>query len=163
MFFYSDVEHEILPVTSGNRLTLAYDVYASDHIQYKLPVSLQAPVDVKSTALYPKLSAMLADVEFLPNGGKLAIGLAYEYPVQEASEPGATFNALFKGERHGSATHRWTVFLITLKGSDHALWNTLAAIGLKGVVRAVYEPTEYTFGRPWRDMDLEPVDQFSSL
>lgn len=93
MFFYSDVEHEILPVTSGNRLTLAYDVYTSGGIQYTLPVASQAPVDVKSTALYAKLSAMLADVKFLPNGGELAIGLAYEYPAEDTG-----FNGSYKGE-----------------------------------------------------------------
>ncbi|KIO20675.1 hypothetical protein M407DRAFT_81297, partial [Tulasnella calospora MUT 4182] len=32
VFFYSDVEHEILPVASGHRLTLAYDIFTTDTV-----------------------------------------------------------------------------------------------------------------------------------
>ncbi|KAG8975013.1 hypothetical protein FRB90_009652, partial [Tulasnella sp. 427] len=35
IFFYSDVQHEILPVKSGNRLTVAYDIFATETVRYR--------------------------------------------------------------------------------------------------------------------------------
>ncbi|KAG7090303.1 hypothetical protein E1B28_011901 [Marasmius oreades] len=61
--FYSDVEHEVLPVTSGHRVTLTYNLH------------FPAPLDP---------TALLDCPEFLPKGGLLGFWLYHSYPVKPA-------------------------------------------------------------------------------
>lgn len=110
LFFYSDVEHEILPITSGHRLTIAYDVYSTDAVKYTAPVEMQA-LDVKSTALFGSLQSALTDREFLENGGRLAFALSYEYPAAEMEEA-KVFNAILKGTSWSPSDSR--TLLLTL-------------------------------------------------
>ncbi|EJD46053.1 hypothetical protein AURDEDRAFT_103079, partial [Auricularia subglabra TFB-10046 SS5] len=70
--FYSDVEHEVLPVTSGHRVTITYNLYFVKDV-----VSPQ----VKSEPLLQALKQLVADPTFMPDGGRLGFGLKHQYPV----------------------------------------------------------------------------------
>ncbi|KAK0454110.1 uncharacterized protein EV420DRAFT_1645339 [Desarmillaria tabescens] len=76
--FYSDVEHEVLPVTSGARITLTYNLYFE-----RAPRFFAAgPVpDAKHTILKAALKRLIEDETFLPDGGCLAFGLNHQYPL----------------------------------------------------------------------------------
>jgi hypothetical protein len=70
---FSDVEHEVLPVTSGYRVTLTYNLF-------------RKPMHPTTTILTPfhfqlkqTLVDLVNDKSKLPNGGYLGFGLAHEY------------------------------------------------------------------------------------
>ncbi|KAG8919539.1 hypothetical protein FRC00_011208, partial [Tulasnella sp. 408] len=73
-FFYSDVEHEILPVTSGHRLTIAYDIFTTDTVRYRVPGDSDK-IDTHSIELFNVLNGAMKDEQFLNKGGKLAFAL----------------------------------------------------------------------------------------
>ena len=77
--FYSDIEHEVLKVTSGRRVTVTYNLYLVD-----TSLEPQAPVVTTNaqsvSAFKTTLQALLNSPEFLPNGGILGFGLAHLYP-----------------------------------------------------------------------------------
>lgn len=76
--FYSDVEHEIGLVTSGNRVTLTYNLFfASDK-----PTDVIVPTPSSSELEFKAaLSSLLADPSVLHDGGNLGFGLRHGYPV----------------------------------------------------------------------------------
>ncbi|KAG8943208.1 hypothetical protein FRC04_003171 [Tulasnella sp. 424] len=70
VFFYADTEHEILPVTAGHRITIAYDIYKTNAIQAFIPSQLNANLDVSSKQIFQDLKAeVLENKDFRPNGG----------------------------------------------------------------------------------------------
>ena len=62
--FYSDVEHEVLPVISGQRITLTYNLY------HTKPVSLSS-LSITTNPLYRELRAALQNPHFMRKGGTL--------------------------------------------------------------------------------------------
>lgn len=75
--FLGDVEHEVLPVVSGYRVTLTYNLYTRKR------TGLPPPINMRE---YPGLSQMriglltlLKDASFLPEGGFLGWGLSHYY------------------------------------------------------------------------------------
>ncbi|KAK0192472.1 hypothetical protein F5146DRAFT_1102400 [Armillaria mellea] len=66
--FYSDVEHEVSPVTSGERITLTYNLYFEKAPGF-LPLSLDA------------FKRLMEDETFLLNGGCLGFGLRHQYSL----------------------------------------------------------------------------------
>ncbi|WVW78634.1 hypothetical protein I302_100594 [Kwoniella bestiolae CBS 10118] len=80
-FLYSDCEHEILPVTSGTRITIAYDIFLGKNgNDFK-----QSTFD---TRLIPIMKAFkeILKPEFLPSGGSLAFGLTHGYPMSYGTQ-----------------------------------------------------------------------------
>ena len=78
--FYSDIEHEVLKVTSGRRVTVTYNLYLVD------PASRSKAFTVTqnskgASSLQTMLRRLLNSSEFLPDGGTLGFGLAHLYPV----------------------------------------------------------------------------------
>ncbi|KAF8521675.1 hypothetical protein JB92DRAFT_2890110 [Gautieria morchelliformis] len=67
-FLFSDVEHEVLPVKSGTRVTLAYDVFTSK----ETGPSGASVMDGMSLPFYTDFKAALNNKDFLPQGGKVA-------------------------------------------------------------------------------------------
>ncbi|KAG8978868.1 hypothetical protein FRB90_008286, partial [Tulasnella sp. 427] len=124
IFFYSDVEHEILPVTSGHRLTIAYDIFATDTVRYRVPGNPEK-VNTQLLDLYNVLNAALKDGEFLVNGGRLAFALTYQYPATEME------------------ISKTRAFDAMLKGSDYLLFHTLKALSLTPQLQAVYQPEDF--------------------
>ncbi|KAG8913162.1 hypothetical protein FRC01_004702 [Tulasnella sp. 417] len=152
VFFYSDVEHEILPVTSGHRLTLAYDIFTTDTVRYRVPMDPDK-IDTRSIKLFDVLNDGLKDEQFLNGGGRLAFALTYQYPAREMElAKDVAFDAI-------------------LKGNDYLLFHTFKTLLFTPEFRAVYQPEVLRYN--YRDVRLEeldgsgapryPVDQYSSI
>jgi len=78
--FYSDIEHEVLKVTNGRRVTVTYNLYLVDPTLR--PAALAVTPNLKPISnLQVTLQKLLKSSEFLPNGGTLGFGLAHLYPV----------------------------------------------------------------------------------
>ncbi|KAJ7224714.1 hypothetical protein GGX14DRAFT_350648 [Mycena pura] len=77
--FFSDVKHEVLPVHSGHRVTLTYNLFV-DHAEsgaFSLP-HVPTPVEREFQS---GLISLLNYRTFLPKGGFIGFGLAYKYPM----------------------------------------------------------------------------------
>ncbi|KAG8860879.1 hypothetical protein FRB96_003613 [Tulasnella sp. 330] len=174
-FFYSDVEHEISPVISGHRLTLAYDIYSSKFIQYYQRPPHKA-LEVGEAQFYKEFKAFLKNPQLLPNGGVLAFGLAYEYPLASVSNSPHVENVkllseLEEPQRDGSADsvqkHLDLVndaspgsrILAMVKGSDAVLYRALTESKLNFQVKAVYKEELDVVDK----RDSTPVDEFSCV
>jgi 2OG-Fe(II) oxygenase superfamily len=66
--FYSDCEHEVLPVTSGYRVTLTYNLYYN---KFGNQIPAQVNWKVSSLPLYEVFSEVLRDKSFMPYGNSL--------------------------------------------------------------------------------------------
>ena len=78
--FYSDIEHEVLKVTSGRRVTITYNLYLVN--PESDPGAPAITPNVKDASnLQTTLEGLLKSPEFLPDGGTLGFGLAHLYPV----------------------------------------------------------------------------------
>jgi hypothetical protein len=111
---FSDVEHEVLPVTSGYRVTLTYNLYRKQsHLH--LPTSILTPFHLK---LKQALVDLVNDKSKLSNGGYLGFGLAHEYvhTGRNVLDP----------------------LLAQLKGSDRALADVCDELGLRYSLRLLY-------------------------
>lgn len=82
--FYSDIEHEVLKVTSGSRVTLTYNLYLVPHgptpgapVPSNLPVGSVKPNLKDVTNFQATLRRLLKSPEFMPEGGTLAFNLAH--------------------------------------------------------------------------------------
>ncbi|KAI0806609.1 hypothetical protein C8Q74DRAFT_1188007 [Fomes fomentarius] len=126
--FFSDVEHEILPVTSGHRVTVTYNLYWSRPDPAVLPKGLTMlhPTHSSTRRVRDVLAALLDDSQFLPGGGTLGFELRHRYPFPKSwqgSDPDP-LDQLHNG---------W------LKGGDWALYNACKELGLKPLLRLVYD------------------------
>ncbi|KAH6881169.1 hypothetical protein B0T10DRAFT_609316 [Thelonectria olida] len=118
--FYSDCEHEVLPVTAGHRVTLTYQLYVSEY----LGGLLQPQVKTPGSACYPMYRSakdMLASPEFLKKGGILGFWCAYQYPERM------------------EGTDSYQRYPLTLKGADTILFAIFRALGLTVHIKP-YEP-----------------------
>ena len=80
--FYSDIEHEVLKITSGHRITLTYNLYSAPSKPNLKPTALTViPGPNVSESFQTALRALLKSPEFLPGGGNLGFGLVHLYPV----------------------------------------------------------------------------------
>ncbi len=113
--FYSDVEHEVMKVTSGFRVTLTYNLYFITR-----PVPRYLPPGVQS-ALTDVVRALLEDPEFLPNGAHLGFGLKHQYPVGCSED--------------SDLSHIGEI----IKGADGAIAQAWADCGLRMHIRIIYE------------------------
>ncbi|TDL27743.1 hypothetical protein BD410DRAFT_738968, partial [Rickenella mellea] len=78
--FYSDVEHEVLQVTSGNRVTITYNLYFSEEKE-KVPLPSPEVHVPASDEFSDSLKSILANPAFFPKGGLLGFGLKHQYPL----------------------------------------------------------------------------------
>jgi hypothetical protein len=119
--FFSDVEHEVLPVTSGNRVTLTYNLRWGSK-PTRTQHTGQSEACIKSI-----LTKMLADDAFMPDGGLLGFGLQYQYP---SAGPMLDKDVLKY-----------------LKGTDAALYRACVGLGYDiksgGIWTGGYEPTQW--------------------
>jgi 2OG-Fe(II) oxygenase superfamily len=117
--FFSDIEHEITPVTSGHRITLTYNLYFDDggpvspnDAVSEHPISPRLPNQVRFRDAF---EALLRNPEFLADGGTLAFGLRHVYPIKD------------------NLNHVYNI----LKGSDAVVYQSVLALG--------YEPVLYVY------------------
>ena len=117
--FFSDVEHEVLRVRFGHRVTLTYNLYFSNKSHGPTP-SISTPA-VHETFLTESLYALMCDPTVLPDGGYLGFGLRHEYPVEEGMHV--------------------TDLRPCLKGADAMLGRILSALGVVWDIRVYYAKT----------------------
>ena len=70
--FFSDIEHEVLPVSEGYRVTLTYN------LSYHSKAS-ESTFDVKKYSFYKFLQATLSNPVFMRDGGVLGFNSHYSY------------------------------------------------------------------------------------
>ncbi|KAK4183046.1 putative 2og-fe oxygenase family protein [Podospora australis] len=71
--FYSDCEHEVLPVRSGHRVTLTYNLFAVK----PEPIGAENKLDLP---LVQYMDSVLKNKDFMPNGGYLGFYTSHAYP-----------------------------------------------------------------------------------
>ncbi|KAJ3119506.1 hypothetical protein HK098_005384 [Nowakowskiella sp. JEL0407] len=81
--FYSDCEHEILPVQSGLRITLTFNLYWSDRKR-----SSSIELDVTKYPIYHMLKQIKDNQYFVKSGFMLGFGLQYAYPFESGEQVG---------------------------------------------------------------------------
>ena len=110
--FFSDVEHEILPVTSGYRATLTYNLHHCDQLN---PVP---SLEVTTTPFYQNLKAALGQPHFLREGGVLGFACQHSYVFEEFNSKDPKF---------------------LLKGSDRMVMLAATSLGLEVAVKSIVE------------------------
>jgi len=94
--FHSDIEHEVLKVTSGRRVTVTYNLYLID--PSSKPEAPAVTTNAQSVSNFQTtLQGLLKSPEFLPEGGTLGFGLAHPYPFTLDTDLEEMINHL-KGE-----------------------------------------------------------------
>ena len=123
--FYSDIEHEVLKVTSGRRVTVTYNLYLVDPA-----LRPEGPAVTPNTQSVSKLrttlQGLLESPEFLPDGGLLGFGLAHLYPV--------TFDTNLR-EMTGY-----------LKGEDAHVYRACRELQLQPSLRVIYDDNRHGMG-----------------
>ena len=121
--FYSDIEHEVLKVTSGSRVTLTYNLYLVPRcpipgVPVDVPAALVKPNLKDNTNFRETLCLLLEDPEFMHGGGTLAFNLAHLYPITFGTEL------------------RWLT--AHLKGEDAHVYRSCLELELKPKLRMIY-------------------------
>ena len=121
VIFFSDIEHEILKVRSGDRVTLTYNLYFAPESRASIPsVSTPSPYE-KFLAL--SLYMLMSDETVMPNGGYLGFGLRHQYPTAVGMHV--------------------NVFRDHLKGPDAMLVRALSSLGVTWDIRAFSPDVTY--------------------
>ena len=119
--FFSDVEHEILPVTNGYRVTLTYNLYHCDQLN---PVP---SLNVTTSPFYQNLKAALGQPHFLREGGVLGFACQHSYVFEEFGES--------KDPK------------ILLKGSDRMVMLAATSLGLEVAVTSIVKTeNDFSYG-----------------
>ncbi|TFK63792.1 hypothetical protein BDN72DRAFT_902108 [Pluteus cervinus] len=89
--FYSDVEHEIAPITSGYCLTLTYDllyVEGKKHTSLGPSLTMVTQSIPEASLLQAAIVNLLQDDRVLPDGGYFGFGFRFTYPafIQKESD-----------------------------------------------------------------------------
>ena len=72
--FFSDVEHEVQPVTDGHRFTLTYNLYCVNRLQ-----DLPRTVTCVPSPFYRELCAAVSKPHFMRTGGTLGFSCQHQY------------------------------------------------------------------------------------
>ncbi|KAM5533678.1 hypothetical protein V8D89_012645 [Ganoderma adspersum] len=120
--FFSDVEHEVLPVLSGHRVTLTYNLFFGKPAPSS-SLEVLRPLHTNASAVKDALAALLDDAKFMPRGGTLGFGLRHHYPFPKAWTR--------RMESPLKSLRAW------LKGGDAALFAACAELGVEPLLRLV--------------------------
>lgn len=137
--FYNAVEHDLSPITSGYRVSLIYNLY---HDNPPLPTGpLRGDgVTEEEAKLRQKLSALIENLDFLPDGGYLGFGLRYQYPIKsESSDLGSLVGAL--------------------KGSDAIIKRVADELNMNAQLKLVYEDDDDEDTSDSEDYEDEDEDE----
>lgn len=122
--FYSNVTHEVLPVTSGARITLTYNLYFKDAESTAIQAARSSEADSKYATVKDNLAELVAahDEDHL-----FGFGLAHEYPLSQ------------KNLLHGGTLNGLERFF---KGSDALIYAACEDLGLNVSIRVLYVDEE---------------------
>lgn len=110
--FYSDVEHEILQITEGYRVTLTYNLYSID-----VNTTAVSSVDIETSPFYKHLKEGLECPHFMCDGGTLGFACQHSYIFEE-----------FDKRKNISPL---------LKGSDRVIYWAAKSLGLEVKVKPI--------------------------
>ncbi|KAH7360852.1 hypothetical protein BKA65DRAFT_547562 [Rhexocercosporidium sp. MPI-PUGE-AT-0058] len=128
--FYSDCEHEVLPVTAGHRVTLTYNLYVSEQVGSILQRSPTA--DPWLYPLFEGAKKMLEIPGFMSKGGTLGFYCAHQYAHTR------------------KATDQLMPY--ALKGIDAVLFAVFSNLGVKVHVRPVLDNDAWSEEEADRDI-----------
>ncbi|CDO69951.1 hypothetical protein BN946_scf184836.g25 [Trametes cinnabarina] len=136
--FFSDVEHEVLPVESGYRVTITYNLH---YVSEDEPPAVSPPqprlVPKHEAAFRATLQGLLDDPTFLPQGGNLLFCLWHQYPLPTPTEDTTL-------EESRQALRR---LADRLKGSDALVLQVVRALGLDASLRIVLRDEGWIYDR----------------
>lgn len=110
--FFSDVEHEILPVTEGHRVTMTYNLYNCDKVFLKPDIA---------SPFYNSLKAAIGHPHFLRDGGVLGFACQHDYVFEHLN-----FDRRKK-----------EYFDLLLKGSDRIVFSAARSLDLRVKVKPI--------------------------
>ncbi|KXN86479.1 hypothetical protein AN958_10013 [Leucoagaricus sp. SymC.cos] len=116
--FYSDVEHEVLEVTQGTRITVTFNLYFDSH--RISPIPSEQTVKIPENPFTIALREAFYDAGFIREHQYLGFGLQHTYP------------------REPTSSDLWDI-KNCFKGPDAFLYRILDQIGLKPSVRYLYD------------------------
>jgi hypothetical protein len=119
----NDVEHEVMPVTSGYRVTLTYNLYRDVDAPAQGLAEDPSSALTHGRAFRESFEGLLENPEFLPYGGTLAFGLRHSYPIEEYID------------------HVYDL----LKANDAMVYRSLRTLGFQPALYMYYEWNE----TPW--------------
>lgn len=136
--FHSDIEHEVLPVESGNRVTVTYNLYYE-------PTWRSTPDEVNQSSSTERvfedtLKATLADESFLAKGGYLGFGTVcppamYEHRADVFVDIGLRHLYAFSHDKPARDD--------MLKGTDALIKRVCDRLGLRSQLKVFYETDQY--------------------
>ncbi|KAH9857398.1 hypothetical protein C2E23DRAFT_927282 [Lenzites betulinus] len=159
--FFSDVEHEVRKVTSGYRVTITYNLYYVNEVQYSLMANLRViqPRGADKPQVKTTLESLLKDGTFMPNGGWLGFGLRHLYPlptsfdVQEGDKcPLKTLHGMLKGI--DAALYYACSELLTTPPTFYTVFEAQSEAGPQGVPAIVACPRVVKFDSHALESDL---------
>ncbi|XP_006464088.1 hypothetical protein AGABI2DRAFT_52087, partial [Agaricus bisporus var. bisporus H97] len=122
--FYSDVDHEVLEVTSGHRITITFNLYFDD---FRAPVILpKKKLDIPRNPFMLALQELTNDANFRKTTQYLGFGLEHDYPMKVEGHQGANTEFVDKWQGY-------------LKGPDALLYRSLADMGLRPELQLLYD------------------------
>lgn len=145
--FFSDVEHEVLPVTEGYRITLTYNLYGNT--QQDVPGTVPT-VDITSSPFHSELHLAVSNAHFMRDGGVLGFGCHHAYVFKDLN--------------------RADNLPCLLKGADQIVYATAKSLSLPVVVKPVSKsiwddddqlvlPEFPDFKHSWWNYDEMKVDE----
>ena len=114
--FYSDVEHEILPVTEGHRVTMTFNLYSMDVAPV---IAMDPKIDFSLSPFYHELRSAIRNPAFMKDGGVLGFPCQHGYV--------AVKKQLNKMEN----------LPVLLKGSDNVVYSVAKLLSLTVRVKPV--------------------------
>ncbi|KAI0738857.1 hypothetical protein C8Q80DRAFT_1112318 [Daedaleopsis nitida] len=129
--FFSNIEHEVLPVTSGYRVTITYNLYLDEGGWSSTSPMLHIPCTISMTEekFSRTLRTLLNDPTFLPDGGHLLFGLSHKYPLLSTLRGSAACQALLD-------VTTW------LKGNDAVIFKVMQEFSLPVALKTIYTSKE---------------------
>ncbi|KAH8110520.1 hypothetical protein DFH11DRAFT_1514322 [Phellopilus nigrolimitatus] len=119
--FFSDVEHEVLPVKSGHRVTITYNLYFGDG---EIATGING-LGAYESSVKVALSGLLQDPTFFPEGGYLGFGLRHAYPLET---------------KHNK--EKLSVLKECLKGIDATVMKACTDLSLDTSLKLLYEDSK---------------------
>jgi len=143
--FFSDVEHEVTPVSSGYRVTLTYNLYRKPSSTPETD-STRSAYSGAEAKIKGALDQLLKNPSFFPEGGRLGFGLDHQYAINP------------KTTKLKDIEQR-------LKGLDQVIKQLCESFSLEVALKAVYRFTEESdYGKPRRKTNLAVLlDRFPPL
>ncbi|EJF57889.1 hypothetical protein DICSQDRAFT_182926 [Dichomitus squalens LYAD-421 SS1] len=149
--FFSDIEHEVMPVTSGHRVTITYNLYHSNDKTLASSLPVLRPISTNEQAFRDALRGLIDSPMFLPDGGNLMFGLTHQYPLAKSYDSAAEAKQALKDLEP------------RLKATDGIILRVLRECSLDASLKIVYEARESQWSRMMSYVMFDGVIELPSV